>query len=196
MNGERGRSMVEVSVVLALAGLLWAAAPSLSGSWRQRAVEGATRSLAAQLRRLSLEAVAQGRDHALVFPLDMDEPALVVVDSGEDGISRAGVSAGADATIEMWKASRDHAGTLVGIPDWDPMPLRAPPSRLRMNRGDPALRFGRARMVTVTAEGHATPGSIYLTDGHQQLCAIVLNGATARTRVWCYRRGDERWERR
>jgi len=192
----RGATLPELLVVLALVGVgAVAGGASLAPAARARAVSGAARALAGRVRLLSLAARADGRDRALVFPAvaDGDEPLRVARDGDGDGVSRRDVEDGTDPVEDGPSTlAREFPGVRVGRPPWEGVP-DLPPSRRVLGPGDPAVRFGRARMVVLDPEGHATPGSVFLTDGKDALCAVVVTGATARVRAWCFDRGRWAW---
>jgi len=193
-GGQGGTSLPEVLAAIAIVGLgAVAGGASLAPAARARAVEGAARALAGRFRLLSLAARSDGRDRALLFPpvADGDEPLRVARDGDGDGVTRRDVQAGVDPVEDgPYTPGREFPGVRVGRPPWEGVP-DLPPSRRVLGPGDPAVRFGRARMVTFDPEGHASPGSIFLTDGRDALCAVVVTGATARVRAWCFDR--ERW---
>ncbi len=196
---QEGRTLPELLAVLALLGLGAALGnPSLDPAARARAVEGAARALAGRCRLLALAARADGRDRGLVFPPAAagDEPVLAARDGDGDGVSRRDLPGGIDPVEEgPWTVAREFPGVRVGLPPWDGVP-DLPPSRRTLGPSDPAVRFGHGRIASFDGEGHATPGSVFLTDGKAAACAVVVAGATGRIRTWCFDRGRWAWERR
>jgi len=195
-RSQGGATLPELLVVLAIVGLgALAGSTTLVPAARARAVSGAARAVAGRFRLLSLAARADGRDRALVFPVaaDGDEPLRVARDGDGDGISRRDVGDGTDPVEDgPYTLAREFPGVRVGRPPWEGVP-DLPPSRRILGPGDPAVRFGRSRIAALDAEGHATPGSVFLTDGEDALCAVVVSGATARVRAWCFDRGRWAW---
>ncbi|MBP7148451.1 MAG: hypothetical protein KBD01_12980 [Acidobacteria bacterium] len=195
-HGQEGRTLAELVVALACSALLLgSAAAALAPAGRGRAVDAATRGLATHLRALALEAVTDGRARAIVFPTDADEPFAEARDGDGDGLSRRDVQDGIDVRLARYALARDFPDVEIGIPAW-PGLRDLPPGGGPLDAGEPAVRFGRARMAVLTPEGHATPGSLFVTDGETALCALVINGATARVQAWCWDRGAARWRRR
>lgn len=198
MVARAGRTLPEVLAVLAIAGLAsLGAGRSLAPVARARSVEGAARSLAARFRLLALAAQSDGRDRAVVFPVEgADEPFRVVRDGDGDGPGRDDVAAGIDPVVDgPLTIAREFPGVRIGRPSWPALP-DLPPSRRLLDPRDPAVRFGRARMAVLTREGSATAGSLFVTDGEDALCAVVVTGATARVRTWCFDRGRWAWRLR
>ncbi len=196
-RAQEGRTLLDV--LLALAGssllLVFGAANLLPGA-RTRSVDAAARRLAGQLRTLALRAVAEGRDAGLLFPpAGADEPLLEAADGDGDGLSRADVGAGRDPAARRFTLAAESPGARIGRPPWPEM-SGPPPGGGPLAPDDPAVRFGRARMVVFGPEGHATPGSVFVTDGAQNVCAVVVAGPTARIRTWCYDRPTDSWRRR
>ncbi|UCF68933.1 MAG: hypothetical protein JSV80_06495 [Acidobacteriota bacterium] len=169
------------------------AAARLEPAGRGRAVEAAARGLAGRLRQMSAKAVASGRAGAVVFPAgEQDEPLSEAWDADGDGVSRADCERGQDDLGVLFTLGRDQPGTSISRPAWEDI-ADVPPSSGRLSIEDPAVRFGRSRMVVFDPEGHATPGSLFVSDRRTRLCAVVVHGATARVRTWCYERGEDRW---
>lgn len=189
--------MLEVLQMLAASSLLFSlAAANLAPSARTRSVDAGARRLAGELRSLALRAVAESRELALVFPAaGADEPLQEAADGDGDGVSRADISSGQDPAARPFTIAAEVPGIRVGRPPWPEVPT-PPPGDDRLRPGDPAVRFGRSRMVVFDAEGHATPGSVFVTDGAQSLCAVVVAGPTARVRTWCYDRPSNNWRLR
>jgi hypothetical protein len=195
-GGAEGRTCIELLQAFACAALLFGlAAAALAPAAAGRSTETAARLLAARMARLAVRATATGRETALVFPATADEPVRDAWDLDGTGITRAGVDSGGVAGTAAADLARDTPGVRVGRPPWDGI-RELPSGSGTIAAGDPAVRFGRTRMVVFDAEGHATPGSVFVTDGRVALCAVVVSGATARTRTWCYDRREGAWHPR
>ncbi len=195
-RGQRGSTLAGLTVSLAGAALLLTlAAGALAPAAGRRAAESAARALAARIAALEVRAVSEGRETGLVFGPGADEPWCEAADADGDGLSRSGVTNGTDASGPALRVAADVSGTRIGRPPW-PSIAEVPPAGGRILAGDPAVRFGRARMAVFDPEGHATPGTVFVTDGRDALCAVVVAGATGRVRVWCYAREEDAWRLR
>jgi hypothetical protein len=194
---QAGRGLLGLLQGLALVALLVTlAAGSLAPTARRRAVDLAARGLATRLRGLALAAVRDGRPRALAFPATgADEPLREVVDGDGDGIRRADVRRGVDPAGAAFTLAREHPGVRIGRPGW-PSIAELPGRPGRILADEPAVRFGRARLAVLQPDGRATPGSVFVTDGREALCAVVVTGATARVRTFCYQRRSDAWSAR
>lgn len=194
-RGQGGQTLVGLVVTMAIMGLLIGlGSAGLAPAARGRGVESAARVLAGRFRALALAARSDGRDRALVFPRESrgDEPLQEVADGGGDGIHRTDMEAGKEDAGPPFSLARDLPGTRIGRPDW-PTILDLPPAIGPAPRSTPAVRFGTARMVVFKPDGRATPGTVYITDGRQAVCAVVVHGATGRIRIWCLNAGEAAW---
>lgn len=194
--GEGGRTLIGLLQALALAALLLGlGAASLAPAARGREAEAAARALAGRLQALRTRALAEGRSVALVFPQGSDEPFREAVDGNADGLHRDDVERGADPAGGPLRLAADVGRTRVARPPWPSM-SDVPPGSGRLAPGEPAARCGSARMIVFDVEGHATPATVFVGDGERTVCAVVVHGATARTRTWCYERRTDTWHSR
>jgi hypothetical protein len=176
-----------------LAGLV---ATQLRPAAQQRAVEAAAQALAARMRTLGRTAARDGRARAVVFAVDgSGEPLREAIDGDGDGVRRRDVADGRDPAGAGYRLARDFPGVGLGRPRW-PRIRELPPDRGTIGAAEPAVRFGSARMTVFDPEGHATSGSLFVTDGTDALCAVVVYGVTSRIQVWCYQRTQSTWTRR
>ncbi len=191
---EAGRALLALVSGLAGLGLLLGATLGLGPFASVCSTTAAARALAAQMRACRVEAYADGHSRAVVFPLMANEPYVIARDGDGDGLRRADLALGIDTRGPASSLARDYPGIRIASPPW-PAPA-LPSGQGVIGLATPALRFGRARLVAFTADGRATPGSLFVTDGRQTLCAVVVTGATARTRVYCLDRRAARWRLR
>jgi hypothetical protein len=196
-RNARGQSALgALRAVAAVALIVGSAAELLRPSAHRRAVEAAAQSVASRMRALARAAARDGHARALVFAVEgTGEPVREAVDADGDGIRRRSVADGRDPAGTAYRLARDHPGVSLGRPAWRRI-REIPPSRGTIGAGEPAVRFGAARMTVFDPQGHATPGSLFVTDGRDALCAVVVYGVTARVQVWCYDRPQNAWTRR
>ena len=195
-RNTEGRVLVELLALLAGSSLLLLlAAHNLLPSAGRRSVDAAARGLCGRFRALAHRAMAEGRELGLLFPRAGDEPLREVSDGDGDGLSRSDVEAGRDSAGPAFNLATDFPGVRVGRPPWPSIP-EPPPGGDRLRPSDPVVRFGRSRMATFDGEGHANPGSVFVTDGVSALCAVVVAGPTTRVRTWCYDQQAGSWRRR
>lgn len=162
---------------------------------RGKAVEGAARNLAGRMHNLAARAGVEGRSHGLVFSLgQVPEPMREGEDGDGDGLRRADLTTGRDPQSLPFRLSRDFPGVRIGIPDWPDL-IDLPPGKIPLGPEDSPIRFGAARMAVFDPEGHATSGSLFLTDGRNSIWALVVNGSTARIQLWRFDRTQGCWRR-
>ena len=189
--GQGGTGLVGMLAGLAglflLAGI---AAGALGATRRQRAVEAAAHHLAAQMRAAAVRAVTSGRDAGLSFaPIGPGEPVALIADRDGDGLERH------ERVSAPYRLSRSFPGARVARIPWEDV-AGLPPAGRRLRRRDPPVRFGPGRIATFSAAGHARAGHVTISDGVGALCAVVVTGPSARVRVLCYERGEDRWRER
>src|SRR5688500_17466082 len=96
-------------------------------------------------------------------------------DGNGNGIRAADIASGVDVEVEQDVAFRARCPAvrverLAGVPDVSGAP------------GGSAVRLGPSDIATFDADGSASSGSLYLTDGRTQL-AVTVTPATGRVRV-------------
>ena len=109
------------------------------------------------------------------------------VDGNGNGLRTADILAGVDAPLGPPRQlgsdfRRVHFGLGIGIPDVDGV----------RNTSADGVRIGTARMLTVSPDGTATSGTLYVQGTRAQYAVRVL-GATGRTRVLKYEPGSRSW---
>lgn len=183
-----GLSLIDVlfamSLTMAAAG---AAVPALLEVNRAVKLRAASAFISGYLQRARLEAVTRGRPIGVRFRAEGGDWRLAVyVDGNGNGIRNADIDAGVDREIDPEAAfsvrcPSVRVARLDGVPD------------VNGAAGGEAVRFGASRLAVFDADGSASSGSLYLTDGRTQL-AVTVTPATGRIRV---RRWDPRlgvWE--
>ena len=195
MRRERGHSLVEMVVVLALAGLLaGAAVPSLSGLRERAAIRGAARGLVALMRTLRSRAIAEGRSLALVFERDgRGWRYRLHADGDGDGVRTSDIADGTDPALGPYVRIGDQwSGVDLGF-----LPLsrvrKLPSSTGWLASLDDPVQLGATDVLSFSPKGDATSGSLFLADAGSQMAAIVLFGPTVRVRVYRYDVTDEEW---
>lgn len=186
-----GLSFIDVlfamSLTMAAAG---AAVPAMLEVNRAVRMRAAGAFISGYLQQARLEAVTRGRPVGVRFradgPAGDDWRLAAHVDGNGNGIRNADIDAGVDRGIDVETAFAARCPSvriarLDGVPDVNGVP------------GGEAVRFGASRIAVFDADGSASSGSLYLTDGRTQL-AVTVTPATGRIRV---RRWDPRlgaWE--
>jgi type II secretory pathway pseudopilin PulG len=187
-RGPAGLTLLELMFSLGIVTTILAIALPLGGeaidSLRTAA---AARYLAGRIHLARLEAVKRSASVALRFePTDDDYRFTTYVDGNQNGIRTADITRGIDVPLTTGERLGDNFsvvrfGVLPGIPDIDGGAYV----------GD-GVRIGSARILTMSANGTATAGTLYLRGRRAQYAVRVL-GATGRTRVLVYDTGERAW---
>jgi prepilin-type N-terminal cleavage/methylation domain-containing protein len=109
------------------------------------------------------------------------------VDGNGNGVRTLDIQSGADLPLASARQLGSdfravHFGLAVGIPDLDGV----------LNTATDGVRIGTARILTLSPDGTATSGTLYLQGARAQYAIRVL-GATGRTRVLKYESGSRSW---
>lgn len=193
-RGEAGLSLVEASLALALLALLvLASAPLLAATLSRGRVASAAMEMAGAFARLRAQAIAEHRRVGLVFRKGGGPPAFAVYADGDgDGVRSDDIASGRDPLLE---APRDLPSRYDGI-DFrllDVAVPEVPPQSGAIAPGADPIRFGPSDIVTFTPSGTATGGTVFVSDGRDTVCAVVLYGKTGRIRTFRLDRSDLRW---
>ena len=178
-----GLSLIEVLLALSLAmAAAGAAVPAIFEVNRSLKLRAASSFMTGYLQQARLAAVTRSRAVGVRFTRVGDDFALgSFTDGNGNGIRTADIASGVDAVVdaEQLLSSRSSSvriARLAGVPDVNGL------------AGGEAVRFGAGGIATFDADGSASSGSLYLTDGRTQL-AVTVTPATGRVRV---RRWDPR----
>ncbi len=192
-----GFSLVELLVVFALLMLL----ATLSISPLHRAVRSlrlrqAASELVGALRLAQSFAIRHSANVAVRFGVEPKGGVNFSLyrDGNGNGVKNADIRAGIDPKID---GPRRLGGLGFGLRFGFPPGIRptdpGDPSH-RLDRLDDPVRFNDSDLASFDPLGGATPGSLYLTDGHQGLAAIRVLGRSGRVRVLTYKAATGRWK--
>jgi prepilin-type N-terminal cleavage/methylation domain-containing protein len=194
-RNHRGASLVELLLVLAIAGILigLGTPPLLEASRRQRLNLAAAevRSSFALARAL---AIRHGVNAAVKFQVLDGKLAFTLFRDGDgDGVLNADIRSGVDPPhgpphFLVIAGSDIRFGFPPGRAPRDP----GDPSR-RLDRLDDPIRFNASDLASFDSWGGATPGTAYMTNGHE-LVALRIPGRSARVRKITYDPVFERWQ--
>ena len=191
MRSQQGYSLLELLFVAGLVATITSVAvPQVLQSIDDFRVVGAVRYMSTRLQQTRMEAVARTASAALRFAREGDTYRYAVyLDGNGNGVLSRDIQRGVDREIRPGEYLRDlfpgvDFGTIPGLPPVDSS-SSAP--------GDDPIRFGSSKMVTFTAIGTSTPGSVYIRGRRQAQYVIRVFGDTGKTRILKFDSGRGVW---
>jgi type II secretory pathway pseudopilin PulG len=188
-GGAGGFTLLELMLALATATTVAAlAVPLTQQSIDELRTAAAARYVAARIAAARVEALRQSRAVALRFePIGGDYTYAPYADGNWNGIRAADIRDNVDPAIGPFeRLSEKFPGVrfalTAGLPDADGAG----------GTGSDGVRIGTARILTMSSDGTATSGTLYIRGRRGQYAVRVL-GVTGRTRVLQYRTGDHSW---
>jgi Tfp pilus assembly protein FimT len=148
----------------------------------------AARFLAARIAANRMDAISRSRAIGVRFqPSTPDHQFAAFADGNGNGVRTAEITAGIDAPVGRSRQLSDdfprvRFGLAIGSPDVDGV----------RNTSPDGVRIGTPRILTVSPDGTATSGTLYVQGRRAQYAVRVL-GATGRTRVLKYDAGARAW---
>ena len=181
--------MIELLVAIALLMLLVSIALPLGGqAIDELRTASAARYLAGRIAASRMDAIRRSRAVALRFqPAAPDYQFAAFVDGNGNGVRSAEIATGVDQPVGSPRQLADdfahvRFGLEIGRPDVDGV----------RNVSADGVRIGTSRILTVSPDGTATSGTLYVLGRRAQYAVRVL-GATGRTRVLKYDTGARAW---
>ena len=186
---SEGFTLIELLFAMALSLVLLGIALPVGGDalddMRTRA---AARYLAGRIASARLGAINRSQAVGLRFLASTPDYQFgAFADGNGNGIRTIDIQAGVDSALgPSRKLGADfrgvHFGLAIGLPDVDAV----------RNTSSDGVRIGAARILTMSPDGTATSGTLYVQGGRAQYAVRVL-GATGRTRVLKYEPGSRSW---
>jgi len=192
-----GFTLPEALVALAIVGLAAGVGAPVYLEWAGRApLAAAARELTAEYGAMRFRAVAQNRAQGLWFRrLQEGWGFQRVRDGNGNGLRVAELRSGVDEILDAVRFPQDRRGRATyGFVEGGPFP-GVPPRAEPLVPSDDPIRFGRSDIVSFKGNGHASSGTVYLTDGRERMWAVVLYGRSGRVRAFRYDRREGRWKR-
>jgi len=186
-----GSTLAELLIVGGLIATLHALAiPYLLATLDESRAVAAARYMSARLYRTRTEALGRSSNVGLRFVQTKDGYAYTVhADGNGNGLRTQDIQRGIDREISPAERLRDHfSGIDFGVaPDVPSVePGGSPPG------GDP-IRVGVSNIVSFSALGTATPGSLYILSPRGAQYALRILGETGRTRLLRFNSRTRRW---
>ena len=178
----RGFTLVEqllvISLIVVLAGI---SLPVTADAVDALRTQAATRYLAGRMLEARMDAIKRSHQIALRFEAGSpDYTYRYFIDGNRNGVRSADIRAGVDRQLGALERIGDNfrdvrLALMEGLPDADGT----------MNTGTDGVRIGTAKILTMSPDGTATPGTVYVR-GKKVQYAIRILGATGRVRVLQY----------
>jgi hypothetical protein len=187
----RGSSVVEQVVVLALIALVSAMTiPAMKRGVEHGRLRGAAFYLSGRVAQLRMQAVHRGANVALRFNSSAPYGFQAFMDGDGDGVRSADIASGRDPALDLGEAIADRFsgvtfGFVPGCPlsDGSSVPSGADP-----------IRIGSSRLLVFAPSGTATSGTLYLRGQLEIGYAVVILGATGRTRLLACAPSQGKWD--
>jgi type II secretory pathway pseudopilin PulG len=186
---EAGVSLLELLLVTTLvATIAGVAVPFTARGADALKARQAAGFFAAQVRTVRQRAVTGNRATALVFDqVDGVWVYRICADGNHNGVRRADIAAGRDPCAPpFWAVSQMHPGVRLAL---DP---HVPGIDEPAGRSD-GVRFGTASMVSCSAVGHCSSGTLYVRSARGRQLAVRVAGVTGRVRVLKFDSYSGRW---
>ncbi len=151
---------------------------------------GAVRYLSTRLQRTRMEAVARTRDVALQFVESNGQFTFAVfVDGNGDGVRTRDIQRGVDTALTTPERLPDNFsgvdfGVLPGLPPVDPG--GTPP-------GIDPIKLGSSNLLTFTAAGTSSTGSVYIKSARNAQYVIRVFGESGKTRILKFNPRTNQW---
>jgi Tfp pilus assembly protein FimT len=148
----------------------------------------AARFLATRITANRMDAISRSRAIGVRFqPSTPDYQFMAFADGNGNGVRTAEITSGIDTPLGTSRRLADdfprvRFGLAIGQPDVDGV----------RNTSSDGVRIGTPRILTVSPDGTATSGTLYVQGRRAQYAVRVL-GATGRTRVLKYDSGSRAW---
>jgi type II secretory pathway pseudopilin PulG len=192
----RGRTVVELLIVLCVTGMLTVAGlPVLAEARRAAALREATFRISGLMFRCRAHAIMRMRATSLLFEREGGSGwrCYIAEDGDGDGVRRADLESGRDRIIgEVLHVEGATAG--LGIITRERVPDPGGRGALGGNLDDP-VRAGRGDIITFTPRSTATPSSVYFTDYHSRMRVLRVYGGTGRVNSLVWRSGWKEWRK-
>jgi hypothetical protein len=188
----KGASVLEILFTLSVGVTMTAiAVPVVGGAIEEMRIAMAARYVAGRVRAVRMDAVRRSRAVGLRFEPrgDSDDGYTFAAfgDGNGNGVRTTDIRGGIDVALTAEERLRDRYpgvgfGLAADIPDLDG----------RLGTGGDGVRIGTAQILTMSSDGTATSGTLYIRGRGGQYAVRVL-GATGRTRMLQYQPGTRTW---
>lgn len=190
---ERGVSLAELLVVLAILAVLFLlSVPALSEILAEESLGAAAREVAAILHAARARAVFQGVEVGVKWVANAGDLVLTVFQDGNgNGVLTADIRTGVDRLVAgpYWLGSRFQGVSFSFVPGMDG---KDPGGAAIGDLADP-IRFGRSNICSFSPLGHASPGTVYLSNRKSRQAAVRVTPTNAKIQIWTWHGKKLKW---
>ena len=189
-----GFTIIELLLVIAIAGMILAVSiPGFSSQRRRAAVRAAASELRAVFHVARSRALARNANTAIKFIDEGGAWTYAIYDDGDrDGVRNDDIRRGTDPLVQEPRRLGVSNLATISLPPFtivDPDGDKLPPDRS-------PVQFNKSTLCSFSPLGQATPGTIYLTDHAGEIFAVRVYGPTAKMKLIRYDAKRKRWEGR
>jgi Tfp pilus assembly protein FimT len=185
-----GFTLIELLLFVAISATLLAiAVPLATSALDDMRTAMAARYLAGRILAARLDALQRSTCVGFRFePSSSDYLFSTYTDGNQNGIRTTDIASGVDPIDATGERLADRFasvrfGLAAAVPDLD---------GVRQMTDTDGVRIGSPKILTLSPDGTASSGTVYLRGTRAQYAVRVL-GATGRTRVFQYQRGANQW---
>jgi Tfp pilus assembly protein FimT len=185
-----GFTLIELLLFVAISATLLAiAVPLATSALDDMRTAMAARYLAGRILAARLDALQRSTCVGFRFePSSSDYLFSTYTDGNQNGIRTTDIASGVDPIDATGERLADRFasvrfGLAAALPDLD---------GVRQMTDTDGVRIGSPKILTLSPDGTASSGTVYLRGARAQYAVRVL-GATGRTRVFQYQRGANQW---
>jgi prepilin-type N-terminal cleavage/methylation domain-containing protein len=189
---RNGFTLLELLTVVAIIGIIaLVSMPAFSSYRRNASMKAEVAELRGIFRAVRSRAIARGQNAGVKFTRVGNLWTYSLYDdTNGNGIRTADITKGVD---------RRYFGPSILMPQFNIAGIALLDKTIRDPDGDKlapsdsAVQFGSSTICSFSPTGSGTPGTIYITDGAGQLCALRVYGASGRVRVLRYNAANNKW---
>jgi type II secretory pathway pseudopilin PulG len=189
----RGYTLAELAAVLCILGLMFAmSVPAISEILAEESLGAASREVAGILSSARARAVFQGAEVGVKWVANAGDLVLSVYQDGNgDGVTTADIKKGVDKLVAgpYWLGSRYPGVTFSFVPGMN----GADPGDEPIGDLSDPIRFGKSNICSFSPVGHASPGTVYLSNRKSRQAAVRVSPATAKVQIWTWHGKKLKW---
>lgn len=192
----RGFGMVELLVVLAIVGLATAAClPALWQISRQLGLRSAAFDVAILFDQARNRAVMYGRDVGLKWSVSGGDIVFAMYeDRNGNGVTTSDIRRGVDKLVTgpFSMRGKHPSVSFSFVPGY----TGPDPGGDAIGRTNDPIRFGRSDICSFSPLGHASPGTVYISDGKDRQSAVRVSPLSSRVQIFEWVAAEKRWLKR